>query len=98
MTTPSKRDAPRVAFGQLIAAGYIAVGQQLSNRDRSVIATVKADGHVVWNGVSGSIHAIAARAQNKPAFNGWEYWFVEEVDGSLISIDELRERYRAEHL
>lgn len=98
LTTPSKRDAPRVAFGQLIAAGYITVGQQISSRDRSVIATVKADGHVVWNGVSGSIHAIAARAQNKPAFNGWEYWFVEDADGSLISIDELRERYRAEHL
>lgn len=98
LMTPSRREAPRVAFGELVAAGYVQVGEQLYSRDRAVVAVVKADGHVVWNGVSGSIHAIAARAQGKPAYNGWEYWYIEDDAGRLASIDELRERYRAERL
>ncbi|MCS6887458.1 MAG: DNA methyltransferase [Chloroflexus sp.] len=98
LVTPSRRAAPRVPFGELIAAGYVQVGQRLWSRDRAVMAIVKADGYVVWNGISGSIHAIAAKAQGKPASNGWEYWYVEDNSGQLTSIDELRERYRAEQL
>lgn len=97
LMTTSKRTAPRVSFGQLIAAQYIKVGQQLFSKDRRIIATVKADSHVLWEGVQGSIHKIAALVQNKPAFNGWEYWYVEDHTGKLVSIDVLREQYRLEH-
>lgn len=58
---------------------------------------VKADAHLLWGDVSGSIHRIAALAQNKPAFNGWEFWHYEDQAGNLVSIDALRERYRIEH-
>ena len=97
LITRSRRTAPRVRFGQLVEAQYLAVGQQVFSRDRRVVATVKADAHLLWGDTSGSIHQIAALAQNKPAFNGWEFWYCEDAAGNLVSIDALRERYRMEH-
>jgi site-specific DNA-methyltransferase (adenine-specific)/modification methylase len=97
LVTKSKRDAPRISFGQLIESQYIAVGQKVFSKDRKVTATVKADSQLVWQDHSGSIHRIAALAQNRPAFNGWEYWYCEDSDGKLVSIDELRDKYRREH-
>ncbi len=95
LVTRSKRDALRVSFGQLIEAQYIQVGQHVYSKDRSIVATVKADSHVQWQEHTGSIHKIAALAQNKLAFNGWEYWHYENQDSQLVSIDMLREQYRA---
>ena len=95
LRTPSKRDAPRVSFGQLIEAAYICVGQTVYSKDRRVVAIVKADSHLRWQQESGSIHKIAALAQGKTACNGWEYWYCEDKDGTLISIDQLREQYRS---
>lgn len=97
LSTPSKRAAPRVSFGQLIEAQYVAVGQIVWAKDRRVSALVKADSQLLWQAQSGSIHRIAALAQGRPAANGWEYWYCEQADGSLLSIDVLRERYRREH-
>ncbi len=97
LVTKSKRIAPRVSFGQLVEAQYIRVGQPVYSKDRTVVATVKADGQLLWGNISGSIHKIAALAQQKPAFNGWEYWYVEVQGGTLTSIDVLREQYRIEH-
>ncbi|MBO9327193.1 MAG: site-specific DNA-methyltransferase [Roseiflexus sp.] len=98
LVTPSKRTVPRVSFGQLIESHYITVGQKVYSKDRKVVATVKADSHLLWGNVTGSIHRIAALAQNKPAFNGWEYWYCEDKEGNFISIDVLRERYRIERI
>ncbi|MGB9633288.1 MAG: site-specific DNA-methyltransferase, partial [Chloroflexaceae bacterium] len=96
LITRSRRTAPRVSFGQLVEAQYLAVGQRVFSRDRRVAATVKADGHLLWGDTSGSIHQIAALAQNKPAFNGWEFWYCEDEAGNLVSIDALRVCYRVE--
>jgi site-specific DNA-methyltransferase (adenine-specific) len=95
LVTRSKRDAPRVSFGQLIESGYLSVGQQVYSQDRRVAAIIKADAQLIWHDQTGSIHGIAALAQGKAAFNGWDYWYYEGQGGALASIDELRERYRA---
>lgn len=97
LVTKSKRDAPRISFGQLIESHYIAVGQKVFSKDRKVTATVKADSQLVWHEQNGSIHRIAAMVQNRPACNGWEYWYYEDSDGKLVSIDALRDAYRREH-
>ncbi len=97
LLTKSKRDIPRISFGQLIEAQYIAVGQKLFSKDRNFVATVKADSSLAWQQHSGSIHKIAALIQNRPRCNGWEYWYYESVDGTLVSIDDLREQYRQEN-
>lgn len=98
LVTKSKRDAPRVRFGQLIEANYVHVGQRVFSKDRKVSATIKADAQLIWGDQTGSIHRIAAHIQNRSAFNGWEYWYYEEVSGNFISIDQLRERYRTENI
>ncbi len=97
LITKSKRDAPRVSFGQLIEAEYLKIGQTAYSKDRQVKATIKADSHLLWGAVSGSIHRVAALAQGREAFNGWEYWYCDGDHGKLVSIDELREKYRADH-
>jgi site-specific DNA-methyltransferase (adenine-specific) len=97
LVTKSKRMSPRVSFGQLIEAQYIRVGQKVYSKNRAVVATVKADSQLVWDNMSGSIHRIAASVQGKSAFNGWEYWYCEDQAGNLVSIDQLRERYRVEN-
>jgi site-specific DNA-methyltransferase (adenine-specific) len=94
LVTKSKRMAPRVSFGQLIEAQYITVGQKVFSKNRDIVATVKADSQLLWGNMTGSIHRIAALAQHKPAFNGWEYWYCEDQQGNLVSIDQLREQYR----
>jgi len=93
LITLSKRSAPRVSFGQLIEAQYIQIGQHIYSKKRDIVATVKADSQLHWGEHVGSIHKIAALAQGKSAFNGWEYWYCEDSEGNLISIDQLREQY-----
>jgi len=93
--TESKRALPRVSFGRLLEAGYIRVGQKLFSRAREHVAIVKADSHVICGGFTGSIHKAAAHLQGVSAFNGWEFWYYEDAQGHLASIDRLRDAYRA---
>lgn len=94
LLTKSRRTAPRVSFGQLVEAHYIQVGQKIYSKNRDIVATVKADSQLRWGDQTGSIHKIAALAQGKAAFNGWEYWYCEDRNGNFVSIDQLREQYR----
>jgi len=75
----------------------ITIGQRVFSKDRKIIAIVKADSQLIWQDQSGSIHKIASLIQNRPTFNGWEYWYCEDSNGNLVSIDDLRERYRHEN-
>ncbi len=92
-TTPSKRDAPRVAFGSLVERGVVLPGTILHDRARRVRATVCADGTLVTGTERGSIHQIGAMVQNAPSCNGWTFWHVER-DGRLVALDALRTEWR----
>ncbi|CAB1274625.1 Modification methylase CcrMI [Candidatus Nitrosacidococcus tergens] len=94
LITPSKRTAPRISIAQLIEAQYLQIGQVLFSKNRQIKATIKADSHLLWGEISGSIHQIAAVAQGQTAFNGWDYWYYEDTHHKLISVDLLREKYR----
>ncbi len=93
--TKSKRDQSRVNFSELIEAGYLQPGQSLYSKKRNVVAQVKADGTLLINGFTGSIHKVAAHIQNLNAFNGWEFWYYLDGEGNLVSIDVLRDQYRS---
>ena len=92
-TTPSKRDAPRIPFGNLVENGSVPPGTVLHDRARRVTATVMADGSLAAGTSQGSIHRIGALVQNAPSCNGWMFWHLER-DGTLIVLDTLR----AEHI
>lgn len=94
VTTP-KRAEVRVAFKELIEAGLLYVGQTLvSPRGERVMIT--RDGmlaHTLYG--KASIHVMAAKLQHSVSFNGWDYWYAEKRDGSLVPIDELRKYVRS---
>ena len=56
---------------------------------------MRADGTLVCHNATGSIHRIGAHVQGLDACNGWTFWQYEN-NGTLISIDVLRQRVRAE--
>src|SRR6476660_1352169 len=85
-----KRSAPRVAFGVLVESGLVPAGSILTDPKRRWIASVRADGSVVCDAHSGSIHKVGAALQNAPSCNGWTFWHCEQGGASL---DTLRQEY-----
>ncbi len=92
--TESKRNAPRVPFGQVVERGMLRPGESLVNT-RGQRAKVRADGSLIADDVKGSIHQVGAALENAPSCNGWTYWHFEK-EGKRIPIDVLRQQIRSE--
>ncbi|MFM8499003.1 MAG: site-specific DNA-methyltransferase [Chakrabartia sp.] len=84
--------APRVAFGTLVETGYITPGTKVSDVKRRWTATVRADGSLIADADTGSIHKLGATLQGAPSCNGWTFWHYETPDG-LKPVDALRQTY-----
>ncbi|MBM3517864.1 MAG: site-specific DNA-methyltransferase [Alphaproteobacteria bacterium] len=93
--TPTRRAEPRVPFGVLVERGLLQPGELLFDQAGRHAAKVRPDGSLVADGVTGSIHRVAAHLQHLPACNGWTYWHFER-QGRLAPIDLLRQKVRAE--
>ena len=93
--TKSKRAEPRIPFGMVVERGLLKPGQMLRDMQKRHAAKVRADGTIVCDGASGSIHLMGAHVQRLDACNGWTFWHFE-YNGSLISIDVLRQQLRAD--
>jgi len=94
-TVGSKRNEPRVAFGQLIENGLLNPGDVLWDPKGQREARVRADGSLAAGDLVGSIHTLGAMFEEAPACNGWTYWRFKS-DKGLTSIDVLRAKVRAE--
>ena len=92
-TMQSPKSAPKVAFGQLVEAGYLNPGMKLYDRKRQFEATVRADGSIMCGVVDGSIHKVGSTIQSAPSCNGWTYWHYAAPDGAMKPIDDLRQTY-----
>ncbi len=92
-TMQSPKSAPRVAFGQLVEAGYLTPGVMLYDKQRRYQAEVRADGSLSCGIHNGSIHKVGAGVQDAPSCNGWTYWHYEGVDGAMKPVDDLRQTY-----
>ena len=93
--TPSKKSEPRIPFGWLIERKLIEPGTILYDNKKKYKAKVRADGSVVSEKSSGSIHQIGAEVQDASACNGWTFWHFD-VEGELKPIDLLRQKLRSE--
>lgn len=93
--TRSKRDAPRVPFGQLVERRLLEPGEVLESLNGRHTAKVRADGTLVADRTTGSIHKVGAELQGAPSCNGWTYWCFRR-DGQRVPIDVLRQQIRAE--
>ena len=95
LTSLSRRNAPRIPFGNLLEAGLLQPGDTLYLDKTKATAKVAADGTLRAGHVSGSIHRIGAQLLGLPALNGWEHWYFRDAEsGELLTIDTLRERLR----
>jgi modification methylase len=92
--TQSKRAEPRVPFGQLVERGMLRPGETLVSPTGKA-AKVRADGTLVADGITGSIHQVGAALENAPSCNGWTYWHIRR-DGKPVSIDVFRQQIRSE--
>jgi modification methylase len=88
---PSKKEQPRIPFGSLVERGLVPAGARLFDRQKRWEATVGADGTLRCGHATGSIHKVGATVQEAPSCNGWLFWHLEQRDGRLRVIDELRE-------
>ena len=96
VTTISKKAQKRVPFGSLVENGLIKPGSVLRGprnlKSKKFMATVRADGSLLINGDSGSIHQMSAKVQGKESSNGWTFWHLEK-EGKLELIDDLRTEF-----
>lgn len=93
--TQSKRSAPRVPFGNVLEAGLLDIGAELTDSKGRHTAIVRADGSLEVDGHSGSIHKMGAHVQGIDACNGWTYWHLDRGNGRE-PIDVLRSIIRKE--
>ena len=91
----SKRSLPRVPVGTLLERGMVNPGEVMFDQRRRWFAKVRADGSLISERTSGSIHSVGAAVQGAPACNGWTFWHVER-NGDPVLIDAFRQRIRSE--
>jgi len=90
-----KKREPRIPFGWVMERGLLNPGDVLTDRQRRFAAKVRADGSLVGDDITGSIHKVGAHVQGVSACNGWTFWHFD-AEGKPVEIDVLRQQLRAE--
>ena len=93
----SRKDLPKVPFGELVEQGIIPPGAVLTDNKERYKATVSIDGTLKIKGLSGSIHQLGAKVQGLPSCNGWDFWHLKEKKSSIL-LDEIRGNYRTKKI
>jgi DNA modification methylase len=89
----SRKDLPKVPFGELVEQGIIPPGAVLTDKKEKYKATVTVDGSLKINNISGSIHKVGAKIQGLSNCNGWDFWHIKNKSTSIL-LDEVRDKYR----
>ena len=89
----SRKDLPKVPFGELVEQGIIPPGAVLTDKKEKYKATVTLDGSLKINNLSGSIHQVGATIQGLSNCNGWDFWHIKNKSTSIL-LDEVRDKYR----
>jgi len=89
----SRKDLPKVPFGELVEQGIIPPGAVLTDKKEKYKATVTVDGSLKIKNISGSIHQVGATIQGLSNCNGWDFWHIKNQSKSTL-LDEVRDEYR----
>ncbi len=93
----SRKDLPKVPFGELVEQGIIPPGAILTDSKNKYKAIVKIDGSISSKKIFGSIHQVGAKIQGLPSCNGWDFWHLQNKKSNVL-LDELRNQYRNKKL
>ena len=93
----SRKDLPKVPFGELVEQGIIPPGAVLTDSKNRYKAIVKIDGTIMSENINGSIHQVGAKIQGLPNCNGWDYWHLKNNQSNIL-LDVLRDQYRNKKL
>jgi len=96
-TLENNKSKPRVAFGSLVELGIIKPGTSIFDQKKKINAKIMVDGSIKHKESSGSIHKVAAKIMGAESYNGWTYWYCN-VDGSIVPIDALRQRFLSKNI
>ena len=88
----NNKSKPRVPFGSLVELGIIKPGTNIFDQNKKINAKIMIDGSVKYKESAGSIHKVAAKIMGAESYNGWTYWHCN-IDGSIVPIDSLRQRF-----
>ena len=80
---------PRISTKELIAKGFLNIGQQLFSKDRKYSVTLCQDGNVFDGEERLSIHKMSAKLLGRTNNNGWDYFWTN-YNKDFVSIDSLR--------
>jgi modification methylase len=90
----NKPKEERIPFIQLLESNLLQPGQQLRLDKTATLATVAADGALIYNGQRGSIHQIGTQIIGAPC-NGWAHWqYWDDEANNWLPIDVLRQKLR----
>lgn len=100
LTTPAKREEPRIPFGFVLERGLLRPGTKLfdpsgKRHTARVVADATLTAPMPGGEARGSIHKVGALVQGLPACNGWTFWHFD-AGKELVPIDLLRQKIRAE--
>jgi hypothetical protein len=93
----SRRRSYSVTVADLLAAGYLTVGETVASTKTTTpeSGTVNGDGSITVDGAAHSTPSAAGSAlRDGHQVNGWELWAVER-DGSRLPLATVRSRYLA---
>ena len=93
----SRKELPKVPFGELVEQGIIPPGAILTDAKNKFKATVKIDGSVSSKHLTGSIHQVGAQVQKMPSCNGWDFWHIKNSTSNIL-LDDIRNEYRNKKL
>ena len=93
----SRKDLPKVPFGELVEQGIIPPGAVLTDKKEKYKAIVTVDGSLKIKNLSGSIHQLGAKVQSLPSCNGWDFWHLKNKKSSIL-LDEIRDNYRTKKI
>lgn len=89
---------PRITLADLLAAGLARAGDRwhATTQGREVLAQVTDDGHLSVEGERfATPSAAGSHATGWQAVDGWQFWSIQDSDGTWQKVDELRKRLTA---
>ena len=93
--SPRRSRSSRIPFGRLLEEGLLHPGQTLYFRRRDgEQAIIRADGSMISQTNTGSIHRLASQLLAGSPCNGWDLWLYENEQGDCFPIDDLRQKLR----